>query len=512
MIFKLQLGQYSRYLLCVFLLLAAFVYKIYLSVNYGKLSVETTYDDVSYFSEGIRLYSQWKADSLSFLDTYFSFPPGSPLLALLSMASQSFFHGNLIAIYGLFGLLVIFLFFILCRIILQNHFFAFSYTLLFLLSPISTFYLMNYRPDPLFSLLFAIIAAMTFVDFKKNFWLILYGFWLLFLIKPHFAAFEGILIIYFLVTSSKEKFHTLRSNRKKAYTFGAVSLILGAVFFNLFKDSLKYIYANTYGGQVNWWKGEESVFLQLKSNIYLLVKNIGGDSFFVLFIFVFFVLLFFGEFRKIQFKSIYPILLLSLGCFLIATFGGTPSPFFFLPFLTLTILFVIFILKQLIFSSAFTRVPVICLVGVLVIRGAFPVVEWGADGMKDIGTPNAELSAFISEYSEGRTLVTFIGPVNADALNVYTPDPEWDSIDQRFQFSFLPNGSKESLVRYVDSMKDFNSVVFLTRSYGSTNLYIPNNRYQTQIEKLFQERYKEVILEQAVFLDFNVYKLKNSGG
>ena len=69
-----------------------------------------------------------------------------------------------------------------------------------------------------------------------------------------------------------------------------------------------------------------------------------------------------------------------------------------------------------------------------------------------------------------------------------------------------------TLDRGVDSMKDFNSVVFLTRSYGSTNLYIPNNRYQTQIEKLFQERYKEVILEQAVFLDFNVYKLKNSGG
>ncbi len=510
--FKVHLGRYSRYVLCISLLLAAFVYKIYLSVNYGKLSVEATYDDVSYFSEGIRLYSQWKSDPLRFLGTFFVSPPGSPLLALISMASQSFFHGNLVAIYGLFGLLVIFLFFILCRTIVQNVFLAFCYTLIFLLSPISTFYLMNYRPDPLFSLCFAIITAMIFVDFKKYFWLILYGFWLLFLLKPHFAVFEAILIVYFLVTLLKEKFNTLLLNKKRAFIFGSVSLVLGTAFFNLFKNSFNYIYANTYGGQVNWWKGEESVYFQLKSNLYLLVKNIGGDSFFALFIFVFFILLIFGEFRKTEFKSIYPILFISLGCFLIATLGGTPSPFFFLPFLTLTILLIIFFFKQLIFSSAFTRVPVVCLLGVLVIRGAFPVPEWGADGMRNIGSPNAELSAFISEYSEGLTLITFIGPVNADALNVYTPDPEWDSINQRFQFSFLAGGDRNSLVRYVDSMKDFDTVVFLSRAYESTNLYIPNNRFQGQIENLFQEKYREDIIGQVAFLNFNVYKLIKPGG
>jgi hypothetical protein len=513
---KLWLLKLRSLITAFVFIIPALSYKICLSARYGKLSAELTYDDISYFSEGMRYVSSFKQAPWHLFNALFDQPPSEPFLAAISFFTQYFFHEHVALIYFCSDLVISFLVLCLARIIFRNFRNSLVVTSIFILSPFSSFYLMNYRPDTFFSLIFAIIVAMTISDFKKYFLWMPTLIWLLFLSKPHYLVFVGLLLVYLLTLTIRYDYVVLFFRKKflKSVVFPSVISIF--LFWNGFKQTVIYIYANTYGNQVHWWKGSESVLTVLESNLINFARNNGGIffcSFFLLYIL-------FGLKLNVKYfsskkKTILPLCMLLIGTFLIATFGGTPSAFFFLPFSS-TVLVLAFISSKnipLVFWKKKT-IPLlqVSMLVILILRGFLPVDEWGAASMKVVGDRNTMLAKFVDQNSSGQTLVTFIGPVNMDALNVYSHHKFWKPPQENFQFAFLQSGSDKDINTYVKSFLDYNNILFCNSFDNTTNMHIPNNSHQKEMELAMIKFYGESNFNQLTYGSFTLFERRNQNG
>lgn len=497
----------SRNFLFVFLIFAIFSYKLLLSSKYGKLSVEATYDDVSYFAEGIRLYTSLRNDHNQFINNFFMQPPGSPGLAVLSLINRIIFQSNVMAYYCTLGAIIAYLFFLICKTIFQNTRISLTITSLFLISPISTFYIFNYRPDPIFSLYFALIALMIYKINQNNIWKIAYSFWLLFLIKPHFAVFIFFLISYFFFSIAKKK---LRIEQIRMFQFLTISIILLAIFRNVFKDSFIYILSNTYGNQKHWWDNGESILHELKIHMFQLIENIGGITFssvLLLLLLLLLVTLPNWQTNKKYIQSHFPLIYLTIISFFIAAFGGIPTPFFYMPFLALLITFCLILISRVKVNNTPQIFMLSIIIGLNVIRGVFPVAEWGVEGMKELGTTNTQLSRIVDNISDKKVLVTFIGPVNSDALNVYSTESLIEGHLSKYHFQFLFDGSDLAISQFIKTTNEYEIVIFLTKPLSSTNMTVPNNFYQDLLEAEFVKQRSKYVLTKVTFKDFLIYKL-----
>jgi hypothetical protein len=491
-------------------ILVPLAYKICLSARYGKLSGELTYDDISYFSSGMRYVALFKSSHLDFFNYFYTEPPSSLFFATLSFFTQYFFNNNPTLIYFCSGLIISLLVLCLAQVVFKRFIHSVLATSIFILSPFSSFYLMNYRPDTFFSLIFAIIIAMVTLNFKKYFYWIPALIWALFFSKPHFAVFIGLLLTYILFKVIKYDYLHLIFSRSYFKTFSLISTISIFLYWNGFKETITYIYANTYGNQVSWWKGSESIASVLISNLFNFAENSGGVAFCLLaLLYVLLGLKLNNEiFRS---KEIYaPLFLLFAGSFLIATFGGTPSAFFFLPCSSITLFLVFLSTKNIqdVFAKK-ARIPFLyfSIIGILMLRGLFPVTEWGTTSMKLVGNTNASLSRFVDNNSTGQTLVAFIGPVNVDALNFYSHHTLWNPPQQNYQFSFLQSGSEADINNYVGTMSRYNNILFVDGYYNNlTNMYVPNNRYQKTIETTMLKFYGEENFKKLSYGPFTLFQ------
>jgi hypothetical protein len=487
----------------------AFLYRFQYSIFSGRAGSGAGYDDVIYFLEGRDSLSNFHKNGFRFISEWVSSPPQSPWQRSISFLTQTLFGSNTIFLYAVNAIAITFFMYYLISLYCKNPNLKRIILSLFILSPLGSFFMFNYRPDPLYAIVTGIcITKALSAHSDKNLIVLVYWLYFLFMVKPHFIAFSGATLLFCLtviVIKLRRKILEFCKNSKNLISILPPILLLTLYLYFGWPNFYEYLRINSIGSQASWWKFGNGPFEILKMNLGALANSVGGMKLaFVTLIALVAILL-----RGLSVKKKFNLLsILSIGCihFLIATFAGIPTPFFYLS--AIVILFITCLeITQNVKSNSMVleKIRTISLIIVVLYAGLNPIREWGAVEMRETNKSNQLLTDKLIKESIDDIAFAFVGPVNADSVR-------WEALTQNAKLKtrtiYLPDLSESSLQSFVSQSQISEVVVFLKQPMIGTNMNIPINRSQFEMMTFLIDKNSELISSIESFEDFRMIKIK----
>jgi hypothetical protein len=475
-------SEIAQGLVGVLLICLAVYRKFQISITVGRVGGEPTYDDITYFLDGRwRLEEFGQSFGLGLHSVIFR-PPHAPFLTGLSSLTQLLTGSNSQHIYLVNSIFVVFLLFIIIRIILGKSGNSFLLTGLLASTPIAPMLFYNFRPDIHYALILGIVYALVLKSPSEKTGKLLPVFAvLLFLTKPSFSAYTLANILFCF--SILYKHFPSRVNLLKETSIGAV---WGLVLLSWYvprgiSEIYTYVISNTIGNQKDFWVSGtplSSLFSNLQNLIHMLSPQFS-------LILVIVTLLSLQKLIKTKVHSL-TLMILATAIFmnlLISASSRIGNPFFYLTSIIPALMISFYALEVILMNKNWLQwreKSVISVVSFFLLI-QFPAVEWAATEIRRAGTVNSEAATLFAEQPQRSVNFMVAGTLNPDTLQWYLDEDRNEARKIGSQaLSFVDEASaKQSLGT---SMKEYD--ILITRKFNRTGF--PSDGLQELLNEIIK--------------------------
>ncbi len=425
----------------------------------GKAGWEPLYDDISYINDGIQRFSQFQIDPIRTIFDFIVNPPHSPIYTVVAFLSSLLAgadpENTATIVYFLNSLIISGVFFLIFYLIFQKSMRgAMALLVLFIALPSAHFFLYEFRPDLLCSLLIAIALLFRSSCTLKNWYPLVLT--LAFLTKPTFALYIFLVYIFLLFIEFYSHSKRQMMRQIKAMLLAHVLQFMPLMVYMVFGGYDLYLYINdAVGPRKSIWDANNRVE-GLQLSLGDLYSQIGAFSF-ILIVVVSLTGISIAALNldgrillKVWFGSF-------LICFVIAFQTLVSTRFFYLPS------FVLFFCAGLIsWRHAFLKYklminPVVLASGISIVAILLALMPnpnpWSSSYMRGPNGNNYQVARIIEAENLHNVMFMFSAAITNDTVKFLLPE------NRRY--------SLNTLVLTLDPEKDFTEIVKNLSTYDA---------------------------------------------